>query len=195
MVDLFLTLTEASCAEQEAEAAAIERAQSDPAEFSIIYRQCVDRVFYYVLAKADSRGDAEDITAQVFLDALEGLPRYRHRGHFAAWLFTIARHRLADFYRQNGQGGAGLRPAPTRSAPTEAVDPLGRIIQDEHLERLEKLVAELKEDERELLRLRFAAGLNFAEIAALQGRKESAIKMSIYRLLARLKSQMEAGHA
>ena len=208
MFDLYLTLTEASCAEQEVEAAAIERAQRDPMEFSAIYRQFVDRVFYYVLAKADSRGDAEDITAQVFLDALESLPRYRHRGHFAAWLFTIARHRLADFYRQNraerlnADPGRrpGLRPSPTGpattgSAPTEGVDPLGEIIEVEHLERLSKLVAELKEDERELLRLRFAAGLNFAEIAALQGRKESAIKMSTYRLLARLNSQMEAGHA
>ena len=191
MINPFLTLAEASSSTQDAEAIAIERAQRDPLEFAAIYRQYVDRVFYYVLAKADDRGDAEDITAQVFLDALESLPRYRHKGHFAAWLFTIARHRLADFYRRRMPElmDQGQEPA----SPAE--DPLVKIIQSEHLQRLAKLVAQLNESEQELLRLRFAAGLSFAEIAALQGRKESTIKMRYYRLLARLQSQMEVGDA
>ena len=113
------TLTDIDSPTKEVEATIIERAQRNPAEFAAIYRLYVERIFYYLLSKADSRDDAEDITAQVFLDALENLPSYRHKGHFAAWIFTIARHRLADFYRRRkseplrqGQEIAAQNPDP-----------------------------------------------------------------------------------
>ncbi len=57
---------------------------------------------------------------------------------------------------------------------------------------LAELVAALQDGERELLGLRFAAGLSFAEMASLLKRKESAVKMSLYRLLERLERQLEA---
>ena len=176
---------------QETEAALIAKAQQDPAAFRGIYREYVDRIFYYVLSRSDSRADAEDITAQVFLDASENLPGYRHRGYFAAWLFTLARHRIADFYRKRQPE----RAIEERELAARGEDLLAKTIQQENLKRLQRLLAQLTEEERELLRLRFAGGLKFAEIAALLGRKESAVKMSYYRLLERLKSQMEVGDA
>lgn len=188
---LLFTITAFDHSTDEVDAATIERAQRNPAEFAAIYREYVERVFYYLLSKADNRGDAEDITAQVFLDALQNLPAYQHQGHFSAWIFTIARHRLADFYRRRKL--ASLDPGQEIAAQNP--DPLTQMIHDEHLHHLAELIAQLNDDERELLRLRFAAGLNFSEIAELQHKKLSTIKMSTYRLLARLKSQMEADHA
>ena len=173
--------------------ALIARAQRDPSAFAPLYHRYLGPVFYYLLARVGSRGDAEDLTAQVFLEALEGLPSYRHRGFFAAWLFAIVRHRLADFRRRSRPEILPLDQV--RENGDQAADPLTQVVQGERLQRLAKLVAQLDEDERELLRLRFAAGLRFAEIAVLQGRKESAVKMGYYRLLERLKSQMEADHA
>jgi RNA polymerase sigma-70 factor (ECF subfamily) len=199
MIDPNVTLAGVSGAPDEAEAAAeaaaIYRARRDPSEFAALYRLYVERVFYYVLSRADSRSDAEDITAQVFLDALESLPAYRHRGHFAAWLFTIARHRLADFYRGKPPAGPPERLAAVQERASSPVDLLAGMIQAERLDCLSQLLKQLDERERELLRLRFAAGLSFAEIAALVGSKESAVKMRYYRLLDRLQSQMETDHA
>jgi RNA polymerase sigma-70 factor (ECF subfamily) len=64
----------------------------------------------------------EDLTAQVFLEALQGLPRYRHRGHFAAWLFTIARRRAVDHYRRQ----VVLLPWDDALIPAGEDDPLHR---------------------------------------------------------------------
>ena len=72
-----------------------------------------------------------------------------------------------------------------------ADDALGSVIQDEELGRLQFLIKKLDNDERELIRLRYVAELSFAEMADLLGKSEDAVKKSVYRLLERLKGQME----
>ncbi len=73
----------------------------------------------------------------------------------------------------------------------EVDDALGSVIQDEELGRLRFLIKKLNDDERELIRLRYVAELSFAEMADLLGKREDAVKKSVYRLLERLKGQME----
>lgn len=73
----------------------------------------------------------------------------------------------------------------------EREDALGQVIQGEELTRLRSLISELDLDEQELIRLRYVAELSFAEMAELLGRREEAVKKSLYRLQARLKDQME----
>src|SRR5512143_3288299 len=70
-----------------------------PAAFAELYRQYFKPVYRYLYLKTGSPAEAEDLTSQVFLSALEGLPRYRHQGHFSAWLFSLARRKAADYYR------------------------------------------------------------------------------------------------
>jgi RNA polymerase sigma-70 factor (ECF subfamily) len=65
------------------------------------------------------------------------------------------------------------------------------VIQDEELSQLRRLIQGLAAPDQELIRLRFVAELSFAEIAELLGRREDTVKKSLYRLLARLKDQME----
>lgn len=62
------------------------------------------------------------------------------------------------------------------------------------MQSLGSLIAALPEEERELVRLRFAARLSFDEIAAVLGKKTSAVKMALYRLLGRMEKQLEASH-
>jgi RNA polymerase sigma-70 factor, ECF subfamily len=57
-------------------------------------------VYRYCYGQTRTQTDAEDLTAQIFLAALEGIHRYRGRGEFAAWLFGIARRKCADYQRQ-----------------------------------------------------------------------------------------------
>lgn len=169
----------------------IEEVRSDPAVFGILYRKYLSPVYRYLYSKVGNKVDAEDLTSQVFLAAFEGLPGYRHQNLFASWLFSIARRKAADYYRacteQISLDGEGRLP------PVEG-DALAQIIQDEELQSVVKLIANLPEDEHELLRLRFAARLSFDEIAHVVKRKPSAVKMSLYRLLERLEKQLEAAH-
>jgi RNA polymerase sigma-70 factor (ECF subfamily) len=168
------------------EAALLAECQADPAAFSALYRQYLGAVYRYVYFRVGSRAEAEDLVSQIFLAALESLPNYRHRGYFAAWLFGIARRKIADHYRKPR---AEPLPGLAESAAADP-DPLSQVIADEELRRLAALIARQTPPDQELLRLRYAAGLSFDQIAALLKRSPAAVKMSLYRLLNRLEKQL-----
>lgn len=166
-------------------AALVAHAQRDPAQFVGLYDRFVQPLYRYHYSRVGNQPDAQDLTAQTFLAALEALPRYRHRGHFAAWLFRIARSKNGDYFRGRRQevGMAMVEALPAHDdALTAAV---------EH-EPLRAALRALDDDERELLRLRYQADLKFDEIAELLSRSEAAVKKSLYRLLARVQAQLEA---
>jgi RNA polymerase sigma-70 factor (ECF subfamily) len=173
------------------EARAIEAARRDPAAFARLYRAYVRPIYRYLYSRVGQAGDAEDLTSQVFLEALQSLSRYRHRGHFPAWLFAIARHRLLNF-RYRGPLETGIEAAERRASA--GPDPLVQVLRAEERDRLLALIGDLREDEQDLLRLRFTGELSFSEIGELLGRSEDAVKKQVYRLLARLESQLESDH-
>ena len=171
------------------EAILTQQARRDHTAFATLYRRYLSPIYRYLYQRLGNQQEAEDLTAQVFTEALEGLiaRRYREGGKFVAWLYSIARHKLIDFYRKKPQLALDEQFATpsTLLSDIEAGDDQSRIAH---------LLAQLDEDKRELLRLRFTAGLSFAEIAAIDGRSEAAIKMSIYRALEWLRNHWEADH-
>ena len=172
------------------ETSLVSSAQRNPAEFAALYDRYFRQIYHYLYSRVGSAAEAEELTAQTFLAALEALPRYRQRGHFAAWLFTIARNKARDFYRH------GVSPTPlNENHPDKADDPLSQVIQTDQVEQLANLIRKLDADEQDLLRLRYVADLSFAEIGVCLGRKEDTVKKTFYRLLARLQRQMEQSHA
>lgn len=163
--------------------ALVAQAQRDPAAFGALYDHYVKAVYRYHANRVADAEDAQDLTAQTFLAALEALPRYRHRGTFTAWLFQIARSKAMDFFRRH-RSHASLEQAEARGLgdwPGQVAD----------LEQLRTLLRTLDDDERELLNLRYVAELKLGEIAAMFGKSEDAVKKSLYRLLARLQQQLE----
>jgi len=167
--------------------ALIDAAREDPAAFGQLYERYVHPIYRYVYSRVESTHEAEDITSQTFMAAYEALERYRERGQFSAWLFRIARSKLNDHFRRSRRE-VGLEVA---GEVLEREDALGTLIRAEELTRIRSVISHLDEDEQELIRLRYVADLSFAEIADLLGRREDAVKKSVYRLLARLKSQVE----
>ncbi len=167
----------------------IEGARTQPELFAELYRRYLPRVYHYVYARLGNQCDTEDITSQVFLEALEGLRsnRYRENGCFPAWLFTIVRRRLMDFYRQHPEDAIGDRSS---GEP----DVLSTVQAGEDRQQLSVLLSRLGSDKQELLRLRFAAGLSIADIAALEHRSEAAVKMALYRTLTWLRQEWEANN-
>jgi len=165
----------------------VTEAKNSPAAFGRLYDHYVQPVYHYLYSRVGSVPEAEDLTSQTFIAAFEALPRYRERGHFAAWLFRIARSKLMDHFRRS-RADTGLDAA---DRPAEDPDTLSHLIQDEELSRLKTLIHSLPADEQDLIRLRYVAGLSFPEMAELLGKREEAVKKSVQRLLARLRSQME----
>jgi RNA polymerase sigma-70 factor (ECF subfamily) len=166
-----------------------ERSRAGDTEaFAELYRRYLTPVYRFIFRRVGGDVAAtEDLTSQVFLAALDGLSGYRERGRFVAWLFTITRRRLADRYRKSEADSLEDVPEALLGIPDG-------LEQHENMNRLKQLLATLDDEKRDLLQLRFSAELSFADIAAVLGRKEAAVKMSLYRVLDGLRAQWEAGN-
>jgi RNA polymerase sigma-70 factor (ECF subfamily) len=167
--------------------AMVAAAKQDPAAFGKLYERYVQSIYRYIFSRVGSTREAEDITSLTFMTAYESLARYRERGLFSAWLFRIARSKMNDHFRRH-------KPEVELEAAgriLEREDALGTLIRAEELSQIRSIISCLEDEEQDLIRLRYVADLSFAEIADLLGKREDAVKKSVYRLLARLKSQME----
>ena len=165
----------------------IEAAQHDPSRFAELYENNFERVYAYVVRRVHSREEAEDITAEVFHQALAGLPRFEWRGvPFAAWLFKIASNAIID--RSTRAAKAREVPAildlPTEVNPKEIEDEI------EQRARLFQLVVRLPVDQRRVIGMRFAEEKSIREIAHEIGRTEGAVKQLQFRALQNLRAQL-----
>lgn len=210
MAEKSIVLTTDRIDQESDEIKIIKAVRQNPEAFGELYGLYVEKVFRYLYSRIGNVHEAEDATSQTFLAAFETFGRFRQDGHFASWLFTMARNKAMDHFRERKKSvslddveeisAPGTR-APYRNrdyiagtGTTSVDDPLYGVIQSEQSAALSKLILALPEEDRELLRLRFLAGMSFPEIAYLLHRNEEAVKKSIYRLLARLHSQMEVSN-
>lgn len=173
---------------QDQDAKRVAAAQRDPQAFGNLYDQYAPVIYRYLLSRLGNVEEARDITSQTFLKAVELFSQYRHRGFFSAWLFSIARSKYVDHLRKNRRGVEAISEEQLDPRP----DPLSELVASERMTELTKCIRALTPDEQELLRLRYVADLSFVEMAELLRMSEGAIKKRIYRLLARLQSQLEA---
>jgi len=172
----------------EIDAVAVQRAlQGDKTALAQIYDTYARPIYHYHYSRVGNAVDAEDLTSQTFIAVIESLPRYQHRGNFPAWIFRIARNKAMDHFRKDH---AQDQLHPALADPSHG-DTLDVVIKSETNERLRSLLHLLSEEERELIRLRYAAGMSFVEIAETLGRKEDAVRKWLKRLLNRLSSRME----
>lgn len=165
-------------------------AREDPARFDALYRKYVAQVYSFATYELRDRHDAEDVTARTFLSALAGLPRFTERADdpdepeassFRVWLFTIARNAIAEHRRTRRR-----RPESDIEAAIHLADPADptRIVeQREDLGSAWRAVADLPGDRRRALVLRFVHEMTTAEIAAILGRSEPAVRVLIHRSL------------
>ena len=164
----------------------IEAAQQDPSRFAELYEIHFDRVYAYVLHRVRDRDLAEDLTAEVFHQALANLSRFEWRGApFASWLFRIAAHAIADRFQS-----AAVRHET-------ATDTLERAGGEDDIERramLFKLVDSLPDDQRLVIVRRFVDQRSVREIAEELGRSEGAVKQLQFRALQTLRMKTRTNH-
>lgn len=173
------------------EAELIAAAQADRTAFAALYRRYLDRIYHYLRAHCASDDDAADLTQQVFLRALDALPRYRPGpAPFATWLFRIAANAAVDAGRRRRPEVAWEAVLPLPAAPE--AEPEAHALRRESLARLRRLVAGLDAEKRELLALRFAGQLSSTEIAVVVGKRPEAVKKQLTRILRALKEQYNA---
>jgi RNA polymerase sigma-70 factor (ECF subfamily) len=170
---------------------AIARAISgDGAMLALIYDSYARDIYRYSYSRVGNPEDAEDLTAQTFMAVIEALPRYRHRGQFSGWIFRIAHSKIIDHFRRQRRNPMEI---PLDTAYPDGV--LNQIIEGQTYATLSALLRTLKEEERELIRLRYVLSLSFVEIAGILKRKEDAVRKSLNRILEHLYSQIEVRNA
>jgi RNA polymerase sigma-70 factor (ECF subfamily) len=163
----------------------IEAAQADPARFVDIYERYVDRVYVFVSRRAGNRAVAEDITSQVFEQALRTLGRFEWRGvPLAAWLYRIAANALADHWRDRRRDASDPPPDVPGAGELDEID--RRLALNQQIERLPDL-------QRQVIRMRFVEEKSIRDVAAALERSEGAIKQLQLRALENLRKSM-GGH-
>ena len=153
--------------------------RKDAAAWTELFEEHRDLVFRSALTHVREPALAEDITGQVFLEAIEGIGRYRDRGKpMAAWLLTITRHRSLDALRKmrRDRSTALEASAGTWAMTTApALDALG----------------DLTVEQREVIHLRFVEDRTVEDIARITGRSTAAVKSLQHRALRQLRARIE----
>lgn len=165
-----------------------QQARADPEAFAELYRRHVRSIYRYHLAHTGNVKDAEDLTSQTFMAALEGIRSYRGTGPYITWLIGIAARKRARFLRSKGnKPEVPLDAALHIPTPGLATDKAAarRLQMDQILGALKTIST----DRAEALILCFFSGLSFAEAGLVLGKSEAAVKMLISRGLQDLRSR------
>ena len=173
-----------------AERLLIEAAQHDPARFADLYELYFERVYAYVVKRVRDRADTEDLTAEVFHQALANLKRFEWRGiPFAAWLYRIAANLISDRWQRSGR-----EIADDSEVQSAQVSP-AEIEEVERRATLYRLVDTLPAEQRRVLVLRFVEQKSIKEVAREIRKTEGAVKQLQFRALSGLRARMEGADA
>jgi len=155
-----------------------------PGRFEQVYGEHVVGIYRFVYARVGNRPDAEDLTAQVFVRAVEQLDTTRERGQIAAWLYRVAQNAIADywraFYRLPVVGVDHVAPG---WEPADDGVPRDTVPDERASVRVQTLLGGLPDRYRRVLELRFLQRLSVAETAQAMGISNGNAKVLQYRAL------------
>lgn len=164
----------------------VEQAQKDPLQFDVLYRAFIDEIYRFIFFKTSSKEVAEDLTSQVFMQALEhiGTFRYQLGARFSSWLYSIARNQVIDYYRKQHpvvelKAAEPLAQAETASRSTD------KVIEQE---QIQAVIKELLPADQEILTLRLWQDKTYAEISRITTSNAVAVRARFSRALKKFKT-------
>ncbi|GAB4544348.1 MAG: sigma-70 family RNA polymerase sigma factor [Anaerolineales bacterium] len=165
--------------------------QGDKDAFGALYERYAERIFNYVYYRTGNVYDAEDLTARVFQRAMNHIVNYTDRGvPFSAWLYRIAHNLVANWHRDRSRKQEiPLDELPV--LPTHGEHPEKNLMRSQEQEALLRLLRTLPPERQTLLILKFVEDLSNAEIGAIMGRSEGAVKSLYHRTLLALRDQIQ----
>lgn len=163
--------------------------------FETYYFSFRSTIYWYVYKKVNKSELAEDITAEVFVKLAErpDVLAERDENGIKAWLYTVARNKVIDYYRQQGRSvqKVDMEEEVFEIVAKEDGHYLEDEIKNEGAQFLLAAVEGLTAIEKEIITLRFVEEMQFSEIADIVGKNEGAVKMTLYRALEKLKELMQ----
>jgi len=163
----------------------IQAAQQNPALFRPLYDRYFDPIFRFVYRRCNDESRAADLTSQVFLKAMQKLPKYEYKGvPFSAWLYRIASNEVTQYFRDNKKNRVVSLEKTQINDIVEEIDGPNK---EELKKAMFSALDQLKEGEIQLIEMRFFEQRPFKEIADILEITESNAKVKTYRTLEKLK--------
>jgi RNA polymerase sigma-70 factor (ECF subfamily) len=176
----------------QSEESLVQRAQQrDPVALTQLYEENFDKIYRYIVLKIGDRTEAEDMTQQVFLNALKSISSFKWKGlPFSAWLYRIAHNQVVDYFRKKSKNTTV--PLDESLAAGEG-DP-GMVVERKvEIEQLAMATRGLTRSQQEVISLRFSGELSVAEVARIMGKSEGAIKALQHSAIVALRKVLLTG--
>ncbi|MDD5083013.1 MAG: sigma-70 family RNA polymerase sigma factor [Dehalococcoidales bacterium] len=153
----------------------VRRAQQrDPEALAQLYEEHFDKIYRYVALRIGDKMEAEDLTQQVFLHALQSITSFKWKAvPLSAWLFRIAHNQVIDYMRKRSRR---VSVPLDESFVSDSINPQSIVEQRLDLEQVMLATERLTESQREVISLRFAGELSIAEVARIMGKSQGAVK-------------------
>ncbi len=167
--------------------------QRDQEAFTQLYERYFDRIYRYVALRIGDKAEAEDMTQQVFLNALQSISSFKWKGiPFSAWLYRIAHNQVVDYLRKKKR-----RPVTPLDEPPASsdIDSNPQLMAEHSLDIEQLLLAtqQLTEAQREVISLRFAGELSTAQVAKIMGKSQGAVKALQHSAIVALRKTLLVG--
>lgn len=164
----------------------VEECRKSLAAFSKIYDAYVQDVYRYAYSRLNNRTEAEDITSETFLKAIEKFESYKviPGRSIKWWFFTIARNLIIDKYRKKDM--VEFNEEFTSYNDEKILDVL---CDKDMIKRVEEFIKEFKPPVPEIIQLRLWEELSFEEIADILGKSQASVKMAYYRALEKINEE------
>ena len=171
------------------ERALVERAIGHDGEaFGLLYDRYAVRVYRHLYYLVSSPAEAEDLTAQAFLQAWEAIPRYQFRGvPFVSWLLRIAHNAAISHLRSRREG---LELPDTLVDHSRDGNPEESLQREADRELVREAIMRLRDEQRQVIILRFVEDLEYREVAEIVGKSVAAVRVIQHRALNALRKQM-----
>ena len=161
----------------------------DASAFGELYERYRDPIYRYCLSRTGTAHEAEDLTSDVFVKALQSIDRYQERGlPFVAFLYRIARNAAIDRSRTLKQP-LSVDELVTEPASRQNVEADATLAVDRSI--LLAALTKLKAEHRDVIVMRFIEGYSALEVAAALGKTEGAVRTLQHRALERLRKEFD----
>ncbi|HIO67951.1 MAG TPA: sigma-70 family RNA polymerase sigma factor [Flavobacteriales bacterium] len=169
------------------EAAEVEAAKKDPAQFEVLYNRYYEQIFRYLYHRLDSKEEAFDLTSEVFLKAMLNLSRFEYKGvPFSSWLYKIAFNELNQAFRAN-------KVKRTINIDSTSVHEIIEEMEEgkeDYKPLLRSAINSLSDTDLNLVEMRFFEKRPFKEIGNILEITENNAKVKLYRVLDNLREMM-----
>ncbi len=169
-------------------------ADGDPGAFERLYARHKGGVYRYFLRQCSDEATAQELFQDVWMRLIQSKNRYQPTAKFTTWLYTLAHHRLVDWYRkQNVRMAVDAEGEnPENFVATPDWQPENELQHKRLVKALQEAITLLPPEQREVFLLHEEGGFTVAEIAAITDSSKEAAKSRYRYAVQKLRARLEA---